>query len=81
MHSNSDAVLTAPAMLFSSITCKYDEDVANVFEVGANKFKLDPETESKDTQVADGAQAELGVTVKSFKEGTHSMRTCRLAKF
>ena len=68
-YEHSDSIVTAPAMLFSQITCNYDEDVANVFQPGANGVKLDPETD-KD-QVADADQGDLGITVAKFKRGTH----------
>ena len=68
-YVHSEAILTTTAMLFSSITCKYNKDVENVFKPGAKGVQLDSEADSKDDQVADAAQAGLGITVAKFKEG------------
>ena len=69
MHSDSEPVLTNPAMLFSEITCTYDEDVANLFEAGSKGFQLDPvATANKNDQVEDGAITDLGITVAVYQK-------------
>ena len=75
-YVHSESILTTPEMLFTTITCKYNEDVNNVFKPGAKGLELDSEADSKDSQVADAAQADLGITVTKFKEGiTHHKTT------
>ena len=71
VHDENDAVLTEPAMLFSDITCKYDEDLkANDITPADSGLKLDPEEAQKANQVGDAAQGDLGITVTVFKKGT-----------
>ena len=73
MHSDSEPVLTKPAMLFSEITCTYDEDVANLFEAGSKGFQLDPvATANKNDQVEDGAKTDLGITVAVYQKVSDS---------
>ena len=58
-------------MLFSEITCKYDEDVSpKVFKPADNGLVLDPENESKSSQVND-ASGDLEITVTKFTKGTY----------
>ena len=69
VHDSDNAVLTEPAMLFSDITCKYDEDLTADDIKAPKGFELDPEEDDKDDQVGDD-QGDLGITPTVYKKGT-----------
>ena len=69
VHDENDAVLTEPAMLFSDITCKYDEDL-EADDINPKKgFELDPEKADKASQVGDADQGDLGIITTVYKKG------------
>ena len=56
-------------MLFSDITCNYDEDLSkDALNIAGDKLDLDPE-EAKSSQVKDGEDGDLEIIVTKFTEG------------